>query len=184
LLQKALALEPSHYLEEAKEADTAYTEANAMAFVGGYTVSGEAIESTVQNGIVKNQVSSFSVDQECMCSCNATEVGIFCLGASTDNAFSAVARKEGSNWIMEQQSIDGNVGGFNYHATFDFGSTPGGPRSVKGYALVSAGAVTTTQFSASQSGSGCEEGVGAFVCVSTCSKYGISSKQLAAKCGF
>mmetsp|Transcript_34838 Transcript_34838/g.63450 ORF Transcript_34838/g.63450 Transcript_34838/m.63450 type:complete len:88 (-) Transcript_34838:234-497(-) len=83
---------------------------------------------------------------------------------------------------MEQQSIDANVGGFNYHATFDFGDTPGGPRSVHGYALVGPGPVRTTQFSATQSASGCAEGIGASVCLSTCSRYNIPSKQLAAKC--
>lgn len=166
-------------------AGSTYTSADALAFIGGYTVSGQAIEASLRkSGLVKSNVYSFSLDQECLCSCNATAVGIFCLGANPGNAFTAVARKEGGNWIMEQQSINGDVGGFNYHATFDFGATAGGPRSVTGFSLEGPGAVTSTQFQASQSASGCNMGVGgASVCLSLCTKYDISTAQLVSKCG-
>ena len=138
--------------------------------------------------------------QECICSCNATAPpGLFqtpivsCLGANDGNAFTALAFSDrplsgagsvtGGKWTMEQNSIAGNLSGFNYHATFDFGATAGGSHTATGHSLTTASrAATTTQFWARQSAIGCAQGSGVAVCLPLCEKYGIPTAQLRRKC--
>uniref|UniRef100_A0A7S1AZW0 Uncharacterized protein n=1 Tax=Noctiluca scintillans TaxID=2966 RepID=A0A7S1AZW0_NOCSC len=159
-----------------------YTDEEALAFVGGYTVSGDAI---IVDASLRTSIVNFAVDQECMCSCSTEAHGIFCLGASDSNMFTVIAFKEEGGWIMEQHSVNASIGGFNYHATLRLGTSPAGSaRSASGYALTGVGAVETTQFHATHSATGCAVGIGASSCVGTCEKFGINTTQLTEKCGF
>jgi len=164
--------------------DFHYSEQDALAFVGGYTVTGHSITTKLQDAMVKTEVAAFSVEQECICSCSVTTGnGIFCLGANDGNAFNAVAYREHGQWVMQQHSINASVGGFNYHATFQFGELAGGAHSATGYALTAPGMQTTIQFRANQSRMGCNEGVGASACLPLCSSHGFATPQLESKCG-
>lgn len=155
---------------------------DSLTFVGGYTVSGHSISTTVSHdGLVSSETASFTVGQECMCSCNATsEKGpVLCLGANPGNAFSAIAFEENGEWFMEQQSINGSA--YNYHATFRFGEVPGGAHSATGFLIVPTSG-DSTQFRAAQSAIGCSEGAGASSCVPLCRSHGIQTSQLSNKC--
>lgn len=82
----------------------------ASPWVGGYVVSdGTSITAGVDaQGRVVSNVSSFSVDQECICSCSpfGTDGEATCLGANDGNAFSALAwRRADGTWWMEQSSL-------------------------------------------------------------------------------
>lgn len=169
-----------------KRSRTQYTVDDAIAFVGGYTVSGHSIASGLNSyGSVTSETAGFSVAQECMCSCNATEHAVACLGANDDNAFSALGFLEGGEWVMEQQSINGSVNGFQYHATMRFGSNgAGGARTVSGFTIAAPGSTSvTTLFRAEHSATGCDEGVGATSCPGLCGSYGLDSSQLVERCG-
>ena len=179
---------------------------DASTFVGGYTVSGTSIATTIgADGRVSNQVAAFAVDQECICGCNATVLPgaaagargdaaaynattFYCLGANDGNAFSAVAYEEEQQpgrWTVEQSSINGAVNGANYHAVFTFlgDDAAGGAHTAQGHTFPAPGAAaTTTQFRAVQSAIGCHEGVGAAKCLPLCARYGIDARQLRAKC--
>lgn len=162
-----------------------YSDSDARAFVGGYTVAGHNIVTNIDAAdAVSSSVSAFSEPQECICSCEATKHAVHCLGANSGNAFNAIAFLEQGQWIMDQHSINGSVGGFNYHAVFRFGKNPaGGAHSATGYAITTPGAQTTTQFRAEQSAMGCKEGIGAAACLPLCTAYGLRTTQLEDKCG-
>lgn len=82
----------------------------ASPWVGGYVVSdGTSVTAGVDaQGRVVSNISSFSVEQECICSCSpfGTDGEATCLGANDGNAFSALAwRREDGTWWMEQSSL-------------------------------------------------------------------------------
>lgn len=171
-------------VEQLEQLEGPYTLADAAAFVGGYTVSGHSIASSLPGGKVASETAGFTVAQECICSCEVTSHAVACLGANDGNAFSALAFQEAGEWVMEQQSINGNVNGFQYHATMRFGSNgAGGARTVSGFTLADPGSASTvTQFRAEHSATGCQEGRGAASCPDLCGSYGLDATQLVAKC--
>ena len=157
----------------------AFYQEHVCAFIGGYTVAGTSFTQGGQDGSLK--VSEFEVQQECLCEVVATAHGIFARGANDANAFSLVAALEpDGEWHAQQVSVGTTPA---YQATMRFGRTPGGAHTAVGFYLnpVEGGAQTT--FRASQSAIGCKEGVGAAACDEVCERQGLSSSQVASRCG-
>jgi len=160
---------------------TAQYARSADLFVGGYTVKGTKLSIRPGN-IFKapGPTESFSVAQECICSAQATEHGIFASGANPGNAFLFVAtlNNAGTEWTAEQTSVGVKP---PYKATMRFGATAGGTHTAIGSTLTSSG--ETTAFSAEQSAMGCSEGEGAGACKAVCGKQGLSWEMIRRKCG-
>mmetsp|Transcript_59192 Transcript_59192/g.66251 ORF Transcript_59192/g.66251 Transcript_59192/m.66251 type:complete len:303 (+) Transcript_59192:186-1094(+) len=161
---------------------TAQYARSADLFVGGYTVKGTKLSIRPGN-IFKapGPTESFSVAQECICSAQATEHGIFASGANPGNAFLFVAtlNNAGTEWTAEQTSVGVKP---PYKATMRFGATAGGTHTAIGSTLTSSG--ETTAFSAEQSAMGCSEGEeGAAACKAVCGKQGLSWEMIRRKCG-
>ena len=155
-----------------------FYETHAADFLGGYTVSGNALSFSQDAGYEQN---SFSVTQECICSASATSTGIFAKGANAENAFLlVVAREPDGNWYAQQTSVGVAPA---YQATMRFGRVPGGPHTAVGYQLASTGNEQTA-FRADQSAIGCSVGVGAGACEKVCGDQGLSWAQIRDKCGF
>ena len=126
-------------------------------------------------------MSSFTVAQECICSCTATSTGIFCDGANDDNAFSLVAAQESDGrWHAQQASVGVAPG---YQARMDFGTVPGGAHSAEGFYLSPTADGAQTLFRAQQSPIGCTEGIGAAECKSVCGAFGLPWQQIQERCG-
>ena len=153
--------------------------AAAAAFIGGYTVAGNAI---VSGGAQRSsELTSFEVGQECVCTCTPTSTGIFCKGANDDNAFALVAAQESDGrWYAQQASIGVSPG---YQARMDFGAVPGGAHSAAGFYLNPNAAGEQTVFRAQQSAIGCAEGVGATACKSVCGAFDLPWDQIQKRCG-
>lgn len=150
-----------------------YTDAMPL-FVGGYTVTG--------NTIAESSLSSFSVEQECLCECNATTTGLFCRGANAENAFFMVVSRddEEGRWRAQQVSIGIKPA---YRASMDFAHVPGGKHTAVGYRL----SPTTmpqgqTLFRAQQSEIGCSQGAGARTCKAVCGRFGLPWAQIRDRC--
>jgi len=151
------------------------------SFVGGYTVAGTKL--SISPGMFKapGPTESFLVAQECICSAQATEHGIFASGANPGNAFLFVAtlNNAGNEWTAQQTSVGAQP---PYKAIMRFGATAGGPHTAIGSTLTSSG--ETTAFSAEQSAMGCSEGEeGAAACKAVCGKQGLSWEMIRRKCG-
>ena len=147
---------------------------SAVLFVGGYVVAGSAIAQT--------GLSAFSVEQECLCECNATTTGIFCRGANDDNAFYLVLSRDNQDghWRGQQVSI-GVVPA--YQASMDFFYVPGGEHTAVGYRLnPSSTPQGQTLFRAQQTAIGCSQGVGAKQCGTVCGNFGLPWAQIRARC--
>ena len=143
-------------------------------FVGGYTVDGNSFGSV-------DGFASFSVEQECLCQCNASTTGIFCRGGNPGNAFIALAYfNEAGEWQMQQTSLNATP---SYSAIFNFGigiDNSGGAHSATGYTEDVGG--SRTVFRAQQSAIGCTEGSGASSCLALCGSYGIPTAQIRDRC--
>lgn len=157
-----------------------YGDHEVFAHIGGYAVAGQRISVSFKNGKMLPEVAGFTVDVECICSCEVSTYGVYCLGAGDNNAFTALAYKEGAAWFMEQQSINGDIDGWNYRAVFRFGSNVGGEHSSTGHTFTGPGAASTTQFRASHGPISCPVNVAE--CVPRCQAYGIATEQLEQKC--
>ena len=162
-----------------------YNERNANLFVGGYTVQGTKLSmsagKTKMSG--KRGPENFSVEQECICSAEATPNGIFARGANPENAFLFLATLNNKNdeWTAEQTSVGVDP---PYKAKMFFGKTPGGPHKAVGSTLNSSNGVVVG-FSADQSAMGCNEGGpgAASACEAVCGKFGLSREMIRQKCG-
>ena len=147
-------------------------------FVGGYTVAGNAMS--------RDGLSSFSVQQECLCECNATSTGIFCRGANDDNAFNIVLARDAIDGTWQGQQVSVGVEPA-YQASMDFAHVPGGKHTAMGYRLcpttTSTPGAGQTLFRAHQSEIGCNQGVGARRCEVVCGRVGLPWEQIRARCG-
>jgi len=179
---------------------TVYNQRNANLFVGGYTVKGTKLSmmnpgnnNNNNKGKQKVQVQPlggemterFQVAQECICSVETTEHGIFARGANPENPFLFLATINDKNeWTAEQTSVGATP---PYKATMRFGKIPGGPHTVVGSTTTTLNSKTDTvvAFSAEQSAMGCNEGGedAAAACEAVCGKHGLSWEMIRRRCG-